>query len=159
MYFTRDILLRCNISHSMSQNNSEVEPKRQPAKKSMIARICEILMVVSIVYGCIVYENHGFDRFLQYLIIPAIFFAITIVYSLPVIGYHMVSTMAFLDSIGINGLAAVSLIILIVICTLNLITGDKVIAEIVKLASGFTTGTFAQKVAASNKLKKQKKDA
>lgn len=92
----------------------------------------------------------------QRLILPGILLSIRLFYAIPDIGNALGTTITFLDSIGINGLPAIALILLAIIGIINFASNDKLWGEVLKIIAGFTTGSFAQKATVSiNKKRKQ----
>jgi hypothetical protein len=126
-------------------------------KKPLIARISEICMLLTVLIGMLFFaEEDGFHKFLHWLIIPGTFFLITILYSLNRIGAGIVSILAHLGSIGVNGLPALALLLVGILGVCALITKEKLWSEAVKIMSGFATGSFTQSKINSKKQKNDK---
>ena len=133
------------------------ETKKEKTKKSLIAKVSEVLMILTLLGGLGFFtQPDGMQKFVQFLVVPGIFFAVSVIYNLPIIGTYLASVISFLDGIGVNGIPAIALALLVVVAILNIATGEKILSDIVKLVSGFTTGTFAQKAASNSKSKKSK---
>lgn len=128
-------------------------------KKPKLVIVLEVLFIITLLAAFV--ENPWFypdvDGLYYRLILPGILLAIRFVYAIPDIGIAFASAITFLDSIGVSGVPAIALVLLVIIGVLNFTSTDKLWGEALKIIGGFTTGSFAQKASVSISNKKDKK--
>lgn len=135
--------------------------RNNKTKKSMMVTALETLFILTLLVAFI--DTRWFSPdvvgLTQRLILPGILLAIRLFYAIPDIIIALGTSIEFLDSIGVNGLPAVALILLVVVGVLNYSTTDRVWAEYLKIIASFTTGSFAQKAVVSMPRKRSKHEA
>jgi len=97
-------------------------------------------------------ENDGMDK----LILPSVLFGIRVLYAIPDIGIGLAAAFTFLNEIGVNGLPAISLLLLFVMALLNFVSADKLWADAYKIIGAFGTGSLAQRTRININNKKKK---
>lgn len=115
-------------------------------KKPLFVNVLEWLAIIALVAAFtdlpwLYPDDVGNGKF----ILPAVLFGVRVLYAIPDIGMGLATSLTFLNEIGVNGLPAIALILLLVIGLLNFASADKLWADAFKIIGGFTTGSFAQK--------------
>ncbi|PTX58400.1 hypothetical protein C8N46_11445 [Kordia periserrulae] len=116
-------------------------------KKPLFIQTLELLFILTLLLSFVDLPWIYPDEFIwhQRLILPGIIFLVRILYGLNDIGIAIAASLTFLNSIGVNGLPAIALFLLVIVGIMNIFSADSLWANAFKIIGGFTTGSFAQK--------------
>jgi hypothetical protein len=139
--------------------------KDEKPKKNLTAAIYEGLSVVLFLgVAGYAFKEHNPKEILAWGIIPLIPFIISMFYrsneignNLKKVGLAFAGIFAYLDSIGINGLPAMAILLLAALFIGNLFSTEKVWAEMMKIVGGIASGSLAQAKITSHKSNKKTK--
>ncbi len=135
-------------------------------QKNIEGTVYEVLSILLFLLVC---SYAGYEKdvnvFYKWLVVPLIPFLVSLFYksgkigdNLKKLGISIVGIFTYLDSIGINGLPAISMFVLIVLGIVNFYSSEKMWSEMVKITGGIFTGSLAQaRITIKKNNKKDKK--
>jgi len=128
------------------------QDESKPKRKNRTALIYEILAVILFlgVSGYAIKEQNV-QEILKWGIIPLVPFLLSIFYrseeigtNIKNIGLAFAGIFAYLNSIGINGLPALALIVFLGFTIANFFSTEKIWSEMMKILGGIVSGSLAQ---------------
>lgn len=134
------------------------------SKKNIAGTIYEVLAILLFLAVCsYAYNMNDYKIIYKWGIVPLIPFIISIFYRSNQIGNNIknaglaiAAMFAYLDTIGINGLPAIAILLLVMLFFANLFSTEKVWSEMMKIVGGIASGSLAQAKISNNKTNKSK---
>lgn len=134
-------------------------------KKNLKAAVYEgIAFLLFLAVSAYAFKEHNAKELLTWGIIPLVPFVISLFYrskeigdNIKGIGLAFAGAFAYLDSIGINGLPAMAILVLMALFITNLFSTEKVWSEMMKVVGGIVSGSLAQAKITTHQNKKSNK--
>ena len=130
--------------------------KKNDDKRKTLAIVLELIAFITfMVIGIIAYKNHNLSELKTWSIIPIAIFTFSRLYRLPEIAGTLTALFAYLNDQGINGLPALSILLLVVLTIINIFSSEKLWSEMIKIISGAAAGSLAQAKISNKKITKK----
>lgn len=121
-------------------------------KKSLEGSIYEsIAIILFLVVAAYAFKEHNANELLTWSIVPLVPFIMSCFYRVDKIGRNLknlgiafAGIFSYLHGIGINGLPALSILVLMFLFIANFFSTEKVWSEMIKIVGGIVSGSLAQ---------------